>query len=331
MMQDACDLLYQQCPKDIAVAICHAQPSIHLRDLNVTHLVQGDRVFNLALQNMATPVEKTLRGKHRHILLLPHKQVQQSCAWMAKAMLSLEMEGTLTVCCPNRMGARGYEKRLIQLAGSLIRSMSKKKCRLFSVKRTELLNEALAKEWQEAGEVQWVERLKLYSSPGIFSWDRPDKGSMLLLKHLPNTLAGIGMDVGCGHGILSASMIQKVANIKEVHLIDVFYPAIEAAKKNVQSSANIRVHFHHLDVVNETLPVQANWIVLNPPFHSGQQQDTGLGQQMIAKCCLSLKKGGLLYMVANRHLPYEHILRDQGMSFQELVCEKGFKVLRAEK
>ncbi|MDQ6962103.1 MAG: methyltransferase [Mariprofundaceae bacterium] len=331
MMEDAARLLYQNAPTDVPVVVCNAYPDSLLYDLKTSALIQDDRTQALKLLQMNLDVENELDGEHQHILLLPHKQTQQSAAWMAKAILALEEGGTLTMCCANKMGARGYQKRLTQLAGMDAHCVSKNKCRLFHVKRTDKMDVDLAQSWLKSGSLQWVEGLDLFSSPGLFSWNRADKGSELLLKHVPKDLSGVGMDVGCGNGILSASLLKRNQGIKELYLYDSSWPAIKAAQKNAVAPEGVDVHVHHLDAVHEAFHVKPNWIVLNPPFHHGQQQDTELGQDMIVKCCKAIKRGGTLYMVANRHLPYEQILSEHASSWTELAAAQGFKVLRAEK
>ncbi|PJA34339.1 MAG: hypothetical protein CO187_00510, partial [Zetaproteobacteria bacterium CG_4_9_14_3_um_filter_53_7] len=42
----------------------------------------------------------------------------------------------------------------------------------------------------------------------------------------------------------------------------------------------------------------------------------------------SLKKGGILYLVANRQLPYEHVLQAELQSCLKLIEADGFKVIQ---
>ena len=44
---------------------------------------------------------------------------------------------------------------------------------------------------------------------------------------------------------------------------------------------------------------------MNPPFHTRPRADPALGQAMIRKAAAALRRGGRLFMVANRQLPYE--------------------------
>ena len=49
-------------------------------------------------------------------------------------------------------------------------------------------------------------------------------------------------------------------------------------------------------------------VVMNPPFHEGRKADPELGQAFIEAAAGMLGAKGKLYMVANRHLPYEETL-----------------------
>ena len=47
---------------------------------------------------------------------------------------------------------------------------------------------------------------------------------------------------------------------------------------------------------------------MNPPFHDGGTEDQALGQAFIRRAAEALRPGGTLWLVANRHLPYEATL-----------------------
>jgi 16S rRNA (guanine1207-N2)-methyltransferase len=64
-------------------------------------------------------------------------------------------------------------------------------------------------------------------------------------------------------------------------------------------------------------------VIMNPPFHTGKNEDLALGQLFIEKAWQSLKPRGRLFMVANRNLPYEKVVR--GLSI--LAEGEGYKVL----
>jgi 16S rRNA (guanine1207-N2)-methyltransferase len=53
----------------------------------------------------------------------------------------------------------------------------------------------------------------------VFSWDRIDPGTALLMQHLP-ALSGRGADIGCGIGILARAVLAS-AKVEQITLIDI--------------------------------------------------------------------------------------------------------------
>lgn len=68
-------------------------------------------------------------------------------------------------------------------------------------------------------------------------------------------------------------------------------------------------------------------IVINPPFHKGNAADPAIGQKMIKTAAGALRRGGRLFMVANRQLPYEVTLNEVFGEHREVSRDSGFKVL----
>ena len=78
---------------------------------------------------------------------------------------------------------------------------------------------------------------------------------------------------------------------------------------------------------HRTKPAPATYdaIVCNPPFHAGRAAEPALGQSVIdgrgaARC----GRGGRFYMVANRGLPYEPLLKANFASFETLADNNKF-------
>jgi len=270
-----------------------------------------------------------LESKFELILLIPSKNKQQTLGWMSDAMHHLTDGGKLMVACANNHGAKSYENALDKLAGN-IGSSSKSKCRLFSARKSSAFNTELAEQWKKEAEPRHIESHGLISQPGLFSWERADIGSQLLLKHLPADLHGMGMDLCCGYGLLSERLLKTCPDIEVLHLVEAERLALECAEQNTQPW-HAKIEAHWLDAAANTLPLKIDWIICNPPFHTGQEQDITLGQSIIANGCKSLKRGAKLYMVANRKLPYEATLDRMLMSHRIIVQDQGFKVIEAIK
>jgi 16S rRNA (guanine1207-N2)-methyltransferase len=68
---------------------------------------------------------------------------------------------------------------------------------------------------------------------------------------------------------------------------------------------------------------------MNPPFHTSRAADPALGQAFLQAGHSVLAPGGRLWVVANRHLPYENTLTGLFAQVSEIGGDASFKVLEA--
>lgn len=167
--------------------------------------------------------------------------------------------------------------------------------------------------------------------PGVFSEGKVDRGSQLLAAALPPKLPGRVADLGAGWGWLSAQVL-AVKGVDEVHLVEADYTALACARRNVTDP---RAQFHWADVTDFKSDARFGAIVMNPPFHTSRDADPALGAAFIRAAARLVSLSGNVYMVANRHLPYETVLRSQFKEVEEIVAPSGpdgsFKLFRAAK
>lgn len=174
------------------------------------------------------------------------------------------------------------------------------------------------------GALQEVGR-NVWTQPGVFSWDRIDPGSERLLERIDG-LAGDGADFGCGIGVLSRRALRS-PEISSLVLVDIDRRAVDAARRNI---ADPRARFLHRDVRDAELS-GLDFVIMNPPFHAGGQEDRNLGQTFIRQAAGALRKGGRLLMVANVDLPYESVLGGAFKRVETLEKGGGFKLFEAVK
>lgn len=161
--------------------------------------------------------------------------------------------------------------------------------------------------------------------PGVFSADGVDPASEVLASVLPEKLGPRVADLGAGWGYLSADVLSR-ASVEVLHVVEADHIALCCAKENLPDP---RAQFHWADVTDWQPPEPVDAVVMNPPFHTSRTADIALGQRFIQAAARMLKPQGTLWMVANRHLPYETALREAFREGDELAGTPGFKLFRA--
>ena len=266
------------------------------------------------------------------VLLLPTRQRDESRALLARAMHSVAAGGTVIGSMVNTEGARSAEADLGRLAGT-VHSLSKNKCRVFwTTAGSGESDAALVAEWARLDAPRPIADGRFLSRPGVFAWDRIDAASRLLAECLPGDLHGRGADLGAGFGYLSVEVLQRCPAVLSIDLYEAEARALELARRNLaepisgRGAAQIGFHWHD---VSTGLPGRYDFIVSNPPFHQGRADQPELGRAFIRAAAAALVPGGRLWLVANRHLPYEAEL-GKGFATVRTVAEReGFKVIEA--
>lgn len=265
-------------------------------------------------------------GKWPLVLVLPGKSRDEALAWFASARDHLEPGGKLLVAMPNTAGAGRFEKELSKATGNIV-SLQKHKCRAFYATEDGTWNEEIFNEWRALGEVRDVSGFTVQA--GIFSSDHIDPGSQLLVDHLPAHLHGNVADLGAGWGFLSAAVLKRCPKIQRLDLYEADARALACARKNF-SGHECEIGFHWHDVTTG-LPEIYDSILMNPPFHTGQATDVDLGRAFLKTAATSLRRGGKLFLVANRQLPYEAVLETNGFAWRKICEDKTYKILFADK
>lgn len=242
---------------------------------------------------------------------------------LALALRALQPGAPLVVMAPKEKGGSRLGKEL-QAFGCAVNEAGRRHQRVCHTTRPaepEGLDAAIA-----AGRPRLVEALGLVTQPGLFSWDRPDPGTLLLISALP-ALAGHGADLGCGSGLLAKAVLAQ-PKVTALELIDIDRRAIDAARANVDDP---RARLHWADARSAPALENLDFVVMNPPFHDGGAEDKALGQAFIRRSHDILRKGGSLWLVANRHLPYEGVLAPLFAKLELKAEAGGFKVYEARR
>lgn len=242
---------------------------------------------------------------------------------LAHALRALKSGAALTAFAPKDKGGSRLKKALEGFGCAVVEDARRhhRFCTVARPAEAAGLDAAIA-----AGSPRILPDPPLWSQPGVFSWDRADPGSARLIGLLPG-LSGRGADLGCGIGLLSAHVLASPA-VAALHGFDIDRRAIDCARRNLDDP---RMTLAWADVRRlADAPTDLDFVVMNPPFHDAGDEDRRLGVAFIAAAHAMLRRGGVCWLVANRHLPYEKAL---GVfpRFDVRADEGGYKIIEARR
>lgn len=260
------------------------------------------------------------------------RQTDEARAALAACIEALVDGGTVLCVAPKTAGGQRLKSWAEDLGLSDIRTDARAHCRTLWARKGPALDMERSIHWQQAGAPR-LNPTGLLSCPGLFGWDRVDRGSDLLRQTLPDTLTGSGADFGCGYGTLSVHLLKTALGITALHAFDDDARAILCCAQNMAGLDRLAIretHWTNLSAPWSEGP-RFDWIVMNPPFHDGPLTDIALGQRLVAAACAALRPGGTLWMVANAHLPYGSLLTVLFAESRMITESNGFRIYRAQK
>ncbi|MGI9366241.1 MAG: class I SAM-dependent methyltransferase [Rhizobiaceae bacterium] len=288
---------------------------IHLKDKLICE--QGFRPTFLDLEKAGFNVKPELEdgGTFHGCLILCSRSRAINEGNAVRAWNALHEGGVLAIAGNKTSGIQSLRKwvgQRVQIAGSL----SKHHAVVFWLTKT-------GASWQLVERKKPVDGFLI--EPGMFSASGPDAGSKILARHLDDRVFGHVADFGAGWGYLSKCLLDTCSRVEQLDLFEADHASLNAARINVGD----RAQYHWSDLTSEAPSGPFNWIIMNPPFHSGRAALPDLGNQFIEAAARALPAGGRLLMVANNNLPYERTLQSLFKKVERIDQDMGFKVLEA--
>ena len=283
----------------------------------------GNAIQTSPLIPGSTALESLADGSIEAAMVYAPPGVLERRYTLAQALRALRVGGRLDVMAAKDKGGSRLKKEL-EAFGLEVGETAKAHHRRCVVVKPDTLSGIDATI--AGGALHQVAGLEAWSQPGVFAWDHIDAGSAQLAAHVP-PLKGVGADLGCGYGPLATVVLRSEA-VTSLRLIDLDRRAVEAARRNVVDGC---ATFEWADVRTLEAAADLDFIVSNPPFHDGGAEDRRLGQAFIQKAAEMLKRGGTLWLVANRHLPYETELKAAFRRVTPITDGGGYKLFEAMK
>ena len=170
--------------------------------------------------------------------------------------------------------------------------------------------------------------LQFYSSSGVFSKDKLDKGSELLINSALIRDDSDVLDLGCGYGVVGV-FIAKFFPSTNLLLTDVNERAVKLAKKNIRFHKLTNAHAR-FSFVFDDIPELFDTILLNPPQSAGKK----ICFEMIDQSLAHLKKDGNLQVVIRKKkggkIIHDKMLESFG-NIEELAKKAGYVIFLSKK
>lgn len=243
----------------------------------------------------------------------------QLLQWLSQATSGQEM----LIIGENRCGVRSVEK-LLEPFGEIAKIDSARRCGLYHFRLDTVPTFDCKKFWKSYR----LQNLDVFALPAVFSSAELDGGTKLLLStfHKADGLKGQVLDLGCGAGVIGASLKQQFPKIKltmsDIHAMALASSERTLAENQLEGKVVASDVFSHLDG-------RFDLIVSNPPFHDGIDTAYQAVENLIKNAKAHLNRGGELRIVANAFLPYPDLL-DQAFGKHTVLAKTGkFKVYSA--
>jgi 16S rRNA (guanine1207-N2)-methyltransferase len=249
------------------------------------------------------------------LVCLPRAKAQ-ALALIAQAMAAVDPGGSVIIDGQKTDGADGVFRQCRAAGLTVGDALSKAHGKIFSIAAS-----AAPAGWAAVPQV--VDGFT--TLPGVFSADGPDRGSVLLAQALPAKLGARVADLGAGWGYLSRAILAR-EGVTELHLIEAESDALDCARINITDP---RARFHWADATRFHPDRAFDTVVMNPPFHTTRDADPGLGAAFIRAAAAMLTPGGWLWMVGNRHLPYDPVLTECFREVEQIGGDSAFRLYRA--
>lgn len=170
-------------------------------------------------------------------------------------------------------------------------------------------------------------KYNLYSDNGVFSKDKFDYGTRLLLDSIDiSKLSGNVLDLGCGIGVVGIILGTNNKNIN-IDMIDINERAISLVRDNLTLN-KVKANVFSSDVYSN-VNKKYDYIITNPPIRAGKE--------VVRKFLLGgydyLNDNGILYFVMRKDHGVKSMIKELESKYNVTIInkDKGFYILSLTK
>ncbi|WP_298635097.1 methyltransferase [uncultured Umboniibacter sp.] len=236
----------------------------------------------------------------------------------------LRIDGQLIIAGGNKEGIKTALKQAKLLFGTEIETTIHSGYRLAIITKVKATTGIDDNDYQQLREVT-TKTQSFWSKPGLFGWDKVDRGSEILVDVINEQLNGSVLDLGCGWGFLSRAALQQ--NIDTLTATDNNAAAIIVAAKNLAPWTE-QVNIIADDCGESLAANQFDHILCNPPFHQGFDHQTQLTEKFINQCARLAKPEGTVWWVVNQFVGVSQLAQKTFSQRDHIERRDGFDIWR---
>jgi 16S rRNA (guanine1207-N2)-methyltransferase len=171
---------------------------------------------------------------------------------------------------------------------------------------------------------------ELVTASGIFSPERIDMGTRVLLDHVPSAPpGGQFLDLGCGWGPIALTLALESPHAT-VWAVDVNTRALDVVRRNAEKLGLKNVNPVTPDAVPDDVEFTTIWS--NPPIRVGKNELHAILERWLPR----LEPGSDAWLVVQRNLGSDSLHRWMEGTFPDLTTSreaisKGYRVLRTRR
>jgi 16S rRNA (guanine1207-N2)-methyltransferase len=269
-------------------------------------------------------LQDSAQDRHDLIIISFPKSKAELAFTLAMLANTATEDALVVIVGDNKSGIKSVEKLSKNYLNYCNKSDAARHCLLYIGKFKSAIAEFQLEQWFKYYDIcQAGVTLKVAALPGVFSQNKLDLGSALLLDNLPENITGQVLDFGCGAGVIAAFIAKQNSKV-QIHLADVSALALESARKTLLIN----------DLVGDVIATDSlshingmyDLVISNPPFHQGLKTNYAATEQFLSKIKKYLSAKGTVTIVANSFLKYPPIM-EQEIGKTQTVCSKnGFSI-----